>query len=121
MLRKFEQFITISLAAALLFKCTGVNELFLCTFELQYPRRCSNECCGQTALDEMLKFLEQVKLGVTSIAVNLKTAYVRKHAQNLEKRPRTQFWPKNVNFQENIMSNFHATFKEYSLTSFACI
>ena len=130
MLKKFEQFITISLAVVLLWMlltCSYSNAQgstnFSCVqFNVHcYPNWRSNERCGQTAPDKMLKFLERVKLEVASINGNLKTALVWKPAQNLEKRPYAQFWPKMSIFKKTQYPIFMHLSKEYFLTSFECI
>ena len=62
-----------------------------CTIQWWHPNERSNERCGQTTTDKMLKFLEQVQLGFIFTAVNFKITKGRKLAKNLEKRPRAQF------------------------------
>ena len=52
----------------------GVNELFLCTIQWWHPNECSNEYCEQTTDDEMLKFLEEVKLEFIFTPVHFKIA-----------------------------------------------
>ena len=95
----------------LLFKYMGVNKLFLCTIQWWHPNECSNEHCGQTTDDQMLKFLEEVKPGFIFTLVHFKIAKEKYLAKNLEKRPSAQFWPKMSFFKENATSNFHETFK----------
>ena len=48
----------------------------------------------------MLKFLEEVKLGFIFTPVHFKIVKEKDLAKNLEKRPRTQFWPKMSIFEK---------------------
>ena len=77
--------------ATLLFKYMGVNKLFLCTIQWWHPNEYSNECCRQTADDKMLKFLEEVKLGLIFTQVHFEKAKEKDLAKNFEKRPCVQF------------------------------
>ena len=72
----------------------GVKELFLCTIQWWHPKECSNEHCGQTADDKMIKFLEEAKLGFIYTPVHFKIAKERDLVKNYEKRPRAQYRPK---------------------------
>ena len=99
----------------LLFKCMGVNKLFLCTIQWWHPNECSNERCRQTTDDRMLKFLEKVKLGFIFIPVYFKIAKGKKtcekswkNALPLNFHPKCQFLRKrnfqfSWNFQKEVL------------------
>ena len=59
----------------------------------------------------MLKFLEEVKLGVIFTPVHFKIAKEKDLTKNLEKRPPAQFWPKMSIFKKTQHSIFHETFE----------
>ena len=86
----------------------GVNELFLCTIQWWHPNECSNEHCGQTTDDKMLKFLEEVKLRFIFTPVHFKIAKenilqkILKSALTLNFDPKCPFLKKrNVQFSRN--------------------
>ena len=90
MLKKFDQFITISLAIVLIWmsltcsysNAQGSMNFFCVQFNGGIQINIQMSVAAQTASDKMLKFLERVKLEVASITANLKTALVRKPTQN---------------------------------------
>ena len=130
LLKKFEHFITSSLSVALIWtflprsysNAWGSTNFSYIQFNggIKF-QECSNEHCRQTTGDKMLKFLEEVKLGVIFTLLHFKKTEEKDFAKNLEKHPRVQFWPKMLSFKKTQCPISMKLSKISILSSFTCI
>ena len=93
-----------------IFKCTGINKLSLFTIQWEHAMNIVMDAVEKLLM--ILKFIEQVKLGFSFIAVNLNSEK-KKTAQYVKK------WPHAFDYKK---LNFHAIFKiQYFIIEFLSI